>query len=372
MLLRSRTRRLGPFIALVALLLVAACSKAEPSTNAAEPTSTELAAAIQEHAGLISDFDQVRAILVARGGRTVYSEYFGTDADAYWGLQSVTKSIVSTLVGIARDEGLIVGLDATLAELLPEHVTVMSQAVRTTTLRQLLTMSGGFAAGLAATGPEFTSERHWVRAILAHPETPPGQAFVYSNGTSHLLAAIVEEATGMSVLAFARSRLFGPLGIDSTPAHQPTVTDNEALKALDEADFAWPVDPQGTSTGWFGLRLRPEDLLKIGQLFLGDGRWDGRQVVSTQWVADATTQQVEVDSTGLGYGYQWWTGDLDGETSYRAIGYGGELIVVVPSRDLVVVTATELRQADVTSRGIDTDVLLAIIEDAVVSQFGSD
>ena len=371
MLNLSRTRRLGLLVALVALLLVAACSQAAPRTQAAEPTSAELAAAIQEHAGLISQFDQVRAILVARGGRTVYTEYFGANADAYWGLQSVTKSIVSTLVGIALDEGLIDGLDATLAELLPDHVAVMSQAVRTTTLRQLLTMSAGFPAGSAATGPEFTHEKHWVRAILSHPESPPGQEFVYSNGTSHLLAAIVEQATGMSILAFARSRLFGPLGIASAPALQPVVTNIEALKALDEADFAWPVDPQGTGTGWFGLRLRPEDLLKIGQLFLDEGRWEGRQVISTQWVADATTQQVEVDSSGLGYGYQWWTEDLDGETSYQAIGYGGELIVVVPSRDLVVVTATELRQADVTSRGIDADVLLAIIEDAVVSQFGS-
>ena len=369
MLNLSRTRRLGLLVALVALLLVAACSEAEPSTQAAEPTSAELAAAIQEHAGLISEFDQVRAILVARGGRTVYTEHFGTDADAYWGLQSVTKSIVSTLVGIALDEGLIVGVDATLAELLPDDLGVMSRAVRTTTLRQLLTMSAGFPAGMAAT-PEFTHEKHWVRAILAHPESPPGQEFVYSNGTSHLLAAIVEEATGMSILDFARSRLFGPLGIESASALQPVVTSIEALKALDEADFAWPVDPQGTGTGWFGLRLRPEDLLKIGQLFLDEGRWEDRQVVSTQWVADATTQQVEVDS-GLGYGYQWWTGDLDGETSYQAIGYGGELIVVVPSRDLVVVTATELRQADLTSRGIDADVLLAIIEDAIVSQFGS-
>ena len=188
----------------------------------------------------------------------MYTEYFGADADAYWGLQSVTKSMVSTLVGIALDEG--AGSSTCSAggrrRASPDDVGVMSRAVRTTTLRQLLTMSAGFPAGLAATGPEFTHEKHWVRAILAHPESPPGQEFVYSNGTSHLLAAIVEEATGVSILDFARSRLFGPLGIESAPALQPVVTSIDALKALDEADFAWPVDPQGTGTGWFGLRLR--------------------------------------------------------------------------------------------------------------------
>ena len=366
----SRTRRLGLVVAL-GVLLLPACGGDESSTErTAEPTRAEMTSALQEHARIISAFDTVRAILVARGGETVLEEYYGTaDAESYWGLQSVTKSVVSTLVGIALDEGLIDGVDATLAELLPDHVEVMPPAVRSTTLHQLLTMTAGFPAELGPSDPKTALEIHWVRTILADPATPPGAGFVYSNGTSHLLAAIVEEATGESVLDFARSRRFDPLGIDSTPAFQAVPT-AESLKQLDEADFAWPVDPQGTNTGWFGLRLRPQDLLKIGQLFLDHGRWEGRQVVSREWVAEATKQQVEVDSSGEGYGYQWWTGELDGDRSYRAVGYGGELIVVVPTRELVVVAATEFRQGDVTSQGIAEEVLLAILEDAVISRFG--
>ena len=104
----------------------------DPSTKGrtTTPSSAELATAIEEHAELISDFDQVRAILVARGDEIVHEQYFGTDADAYWGIQSVTKSVVSTLVGIALDEGLIASVDDTLAELLPRHVDVMSPACR--------------------------------------------------------------------------------------------------------------------------------------------------------------------------------------------------------------------------------------------------
>ena len=355
---------------LVALtcLVTSTCSEAGTSTKqAATPSSAELAANIEEHAEIISDFDQVRAILVAKGDEIVHEQYFGTDADAYWGVQSVTKSVVSTLIGIALDEGLIASVDATLAELLPQHVDVMSPAVQATTLRQLLTMNAGFAGGLADTGPQ---GKHWVREILANPETPPGQGFVYSNGTSHLLAAIVEEATGTSALAYARSRLFGPLGIDTTPAFRRVLT-LESLMAMDEAGFAWPVDPQGTSTGWFGLRLRPRDMLKIGQLFLDHGRWEGQQIVSAgvggggdQPAGRGGLPQASATATSGGPATSTAT------PSYRALGYGGQLVVVVPSRDLVVVTATELRQADVTSRGIDENVILAIIEDAVVSRFG--
>ncbi len=175
-------------------------------------------------------------------------------------MQSVTKSVVSTLIGIAIGDGLIGGLDDTLAQLLPQDVDVMSPAVRATTLRQLLTMDAGFPPGGEALGPGFTTSTNWVREILANPERPPGQGFEYSNGNTHVLAAILEQATGMSALDYARDKLFGPLGIDTTPAWtHPALRDN--IEAYEDADFAWPTDPQGSNTGWSLLKLRPRDLI---------------------------------------------------------------------------------------------------------------
>jgi CubicO group peptidase (beta-lactamase class C family) len=107
-------------------------------------------------------------------------------------------------------------------------------------------------------------------------------------------------------------------------------------------------------------------MVKLGQLFLDGGQWEGKQIVPKEWVDEATTQQIEADN--VGYGYQWWTEDLDGDRSFQAVGDGGQTIVVVPSRDLVVSATTELRANDATSRGIDNGVLQAIIED-VVSHF---
>ena len=210
-----------------------------------------------------------------------------------------------------------------------------------------------------------------MREILTHPESPPGGDFLYSNGTSHLLAAILEEATGSSALAYARSRLFEPLGIDTHPALTVPPSDKlaESFAAYDRAGFAWPVDPQGVSTGWWGIKFRPRDMLKLGQVFLANGSWEGKQVVPADWIGEATTQQVPAEVLGDGYGYQWWTGTVDGDEAFRAMGYGGQLIEVVPDRHLVVVAATELRSDDINSRGIDQIVLQTIIEDAIVSRF---
>jgi CubicO group peptidase (beta-lactamase class C family) len=211
-----------------------------------------------------------------------------------------------------------------------------------------------------------------VHQILRNPESPPGGPFLYSNGTSHLLAAVLEEATGTSALDYARSRLFGPLGIDTRPAFRRAVTQERQAKdlaAYENAGFAWPVDPQGISTGWWGIKLRPRDMVKLGQLFLAGGRWGSQQVVPADWVDQATTQQVPAGDLGDGYGYQWWTATVDGDEAFRAMGYGGQLIEVIPARNLVVVAATEVRLDDATSHGIDPHVLVNIIEDAIVSQF---
>lgn len=250
----------------------------------------------------------------------------------------------------------------------------MTPAVARTTLRQLLTMTAGFPGGQETTGPTFVRSKDWVREILANPELPPGGRFLYSNGTSHLLSAILREATGTSVLSYARSRLFDPLGIDTRPALQKipnSLTAEEEVAVYERADFAWPVDPQGVSTGWWGIKLRPRDMIKLGQLFLAGGRWEGRQLVPAEWVDQATSKQVAADGLGEGYGYQWWIGTADGDQTFRAMGWGGQLIEVVPDRNLVVVTATEVRLDDATSHGIDLMVLASIVEDAIVAQFGA-
>ena len=362
---RRRRFRL-PVLLVVAGLVLLGCSGNGTSAGRAEPDVAAMRVDLRKFARDTLNFEEVRAVVVATSDEILLERYYGTGRDETWDLQSVTKSVVSTLVGIALDEGLITNLDAPLDQLLPRDAGAMSPAVARTTLRQLLTMQGGFPPGLEPTGPSFIGTQDWVRAILRSPAGPRGEEFVYSNGTAHLLAAVVEQASGMSVLDFARSRLFDPLGIDTRPALQSVVTRTE-IRDYEDAAFAWPRDPQGVHTGWTGLKLRPRDLVKIGRLVLADGIWDGVQLVSGAWLEQATSTQVEVDGLRQGYGYQWWTDEVGGDAVAEAIGYGGQLLVVVPDRDLVVVTTSEVSLDDMTRQGIQSDLLLAVVEEAVLA-----
>lgn len=367
-----KSARSGLVVCLLGLLVLQGCIGASHRSRASGPDQRQIAAALARYEDSVGDFDQVRAIVVAWHDQVVFQRYVESGPQTYWDVESVTKSVVSTLVGIALAEGRIKSLDQTVATLLPQHAADMSPAVAGTTLRQLLTMTGGFPSGTAAGGPAFSHAPDWVADILRHPASPPGDDFVYSNAGAHLVSAILQRATGMSALAYARSRLFGPLDIPTHPAMHG-VASLSRLGVWSSAGFAWPRDPQGVSTGWWGLKLRPLDLLELGELYLAKGRWHGRQVVPASWVEAATSAQVDASSSpvdaGEGYGYLWWTGHADGSWTYTAAGFGGQLIEVVPDRDLVVVTATEVRLDDPTSHGIDLDVLQTAVNDAIVSQF---
>lgn len=361
-------RRGLPHVALVILGFVTLLACTESPAARPLPSHAEIADGIAEFAPLIDDFDQVRAILVNADGDMVFEEYYGTSGEAYWNTQSVTKSVMSTLVGIAVGEGLIQSVDQTLGELLPDYASDMSPAVAATTLQQVLTMTAGFGNPMSPTTTDFTGSKDWVRSVLENPVSPPGADFAYSNGDAHVLSAVLQEATGMSVLAYARSRLFDPLGIDSRPAaHLPPKA--SSLAAYDKADFAWPADPQDLNLGWALLKLRPQDMVKLGLLYLDEGRWNDSQVVPADWVHDATTTQVPAQGSGDGYGYLWWTGEVDGDPVFRAVGSGGQLIEVVPNRHLVVVVATELRLADPTSLGVADSALISLVEDGIVATF---
>jgi CubicO group peptidase (beta-lactamase class C family) len=295
-------------------------------------------------------FRNRRALLITVDGRPVLERYWHSSATTTGSIYSVTKTVMGTLIGIALDEGKLRGLDATLAQLLPAYSRVMNRQVAAITLRQLLTMTSGLPPD---DDPYFervqVTGQDWVRGILAHGITgQPGQ-FQYSSAGSHLLSAILSQATGRSVLQYAREKLFDPLAISTRPAAEPVaLADN--IDAYERAGFAWITDPQGRHDGGGGLKLTARDMAKLGQLWLQDGRWHDRQLVPAEWIKAARAKHVPTGDNGAeAYGYQVWLGSSDGHDAVMARGSFGQLIQMVPDLGLVVAVLShrDLRRPDV-------------------------
>jgi CubicO group peptidase (beta-lactamase class C family) len=365
---RRAIRGLGVALVL-SLVPVAACSSdAEPDRDRhPEPDrATALIGAINEELSLDPDHDNLRAVLVHVDGKPVVEKYYDWPADTYWDVDAITRTVLSILVGIALSEGTITGLDETLAELLPDRKDQMLPAVGATTLRELLTMTGCFADTTPDRTPAFLVRRDPVGSMLEAAVRPAYDGFEFSNQGAHVLSAVLAEATGMSVLDYARSRLFDPLGIDTEPADEPVFSADPAVQEgyLSASGFAWPVDPSGLHIGSYLLKLRPADLAKIGQLFLDQGKWDGKQVVPASWVGRATAEQVPT-GYGAAFGFGWWVGEADSAPAYFSSGFGGQLIEVVPSRRLVVVVASEIEYDGNQGSGFSTTVLTFLVDHVI-------
>jgi CubicO group peptidase (beta-lactamase class C family) len=266
------------------------------------------------------------SLLIARGGHLVEEWYAeGTGPDTLHNVMSVTKSVLSLLVGIAIQTGDLEGIDASLGDLLPDFFTSSGDArKRAITIRDLLSMRSGLAwEEYGSSTVEMTASKNWVRHVLDVPlEHDPGERFNYSTGDTQLVSAMLGRATGMTALAFADLYLFGPLGIERR---------------------TWPADPQEVTVGGAELSLTPRDMAKIGYLVLNEGRWEGSAVVPAAWIAESIEQQALVVPPGarncpaIGYGYLWWLRPQGDFASAMAVGFGGQYIYVIPERDLVVV-----------------------------------
>ena len=241
--------------------------------------------------------------------------------DVKHNVYSCTKSIVSALIGVAIEEGLIGGVNEPILDLFPDRsVAYLDTDKRKMNLEHVLTMSAGLECrdsylynwrGLE----QMRDSEDWVQFVLDLPMAEePGSRFEYCNGASYLLSAIIQNATSMTALEYAQERLFGPLGI---------------------ADVEWPSSSEGITIGYSQLHLRPHDMAKIGYLYLNGGQWNGQQVVPAAWVETSTRERISADTLQDGYGYQWW---IDIAGTYMALGYGGQYILVVPEEDMVVVT----------------------------------
>ncbi len=263
---------------------------------------------------------RVHSVVVIRNGRVVLdARFYPFSSEWRHDIASVTKSFTSTLIGIAIDRGYIAGVDVPVLGFFPD-LTIANRVPRKErmTLEHLLTMRSGFAcdpSNSEATLTQMTSSADWVQFALDLPMADePGARYVYCSPNVHLLSAILQRATGMTTLEFAQQHLFRPLRI---------------------LDVEWFVDPQGVYRGWGDLHLKPLDMTKLGALYINQGRWLGRQIVSSQWVEEATTgagQPVPGLPADEGYSYLWYFApDL-----YYAAGAGGQRIHVYPDENLVV------------------------------------
>ena len=247
--------------------------------------------------------------------------YAGRDVHT---LQSVTKSVTATLIGIAIGRGEIAGVGQPLLSLLGDYdLSGVDPRLRDATLEDLLTMRLGIEWHETDRPPDSTNttfqlefQPDWVRFTLAQPmDAAPGEKWVYNSGGSHLMSAIIRNATGSYVTEYAEEHLFGPLGT---------------------RDYHWKRTPSGLPDTEGGLYLEAEQLAKIGYLYLNDGLWNGRRVLPEGWVEDATARHVErVNPAGWGYGYQWWRLDRDGVVVWAGLGFGGQFLVILPEFDLI-------------------------------------
>ena len=372
--MRTRAGRLAVSAVVCAALLVA-CSKSQPRATPSRPSTAAdpLPAAIADVMNSYTTTGNVRAIIVNVNGRTRFERYYSSSPAESRNIYSVTKSVTSTLVGIAISEGRL-RLNESLSQMLPRYAAEMKPSVARVTLRQLLTMTGGFpdTSNLDETG--LLTSPDWVRYILRHQDFAPGDAWRYSDYGAHLLAPILVQATGESVLAYARAKLFDPLGLVTQPGSQPPV-DEAHVPEYRQATFAWPVDPQGFQTTFTWLKFRPRDTATFGQLFLQEGQWNGRQVVPAAWVRQATTAQTGKAFPDIGgsapgsawnptnYGYFWWVEPSAGVSAYYALGFGGQLVEVVPSLHLVI--AVSSNADDVHGAAVGPDELQHLV-DAIV------
>jgi len=285
--------------------------------SSAHTYSNDLFASALQTAG---QMPRLHSLLISHQGELVLEEYFnGKTSRQTANVKSVSKSWISALVGIAIERGYIEGLDQPISEFYDDVLDDVSK--RSITVGNLLSMQAGLETTSFYNYGAWVLSDDWVRFALQQPlQSQPGTRLMYSTGNTHLLSAILTQATGRSTLQFAREELGQPLGFHLE---------------------AWPTDPSGIYFGGNNMEITPRQMLAFGEMYLNRGRANGRQVIPESWV-DTSFQPLAESrrESGRYYGYGWWIRDMAGVQTAYAWGYGGQFILVAEDLELVVITTS--------------------------------
>jgi len=293
-----------------------------------------------------SSINSLSSLLIQQKGQLLSATYYnGLSQGETTNLKSASKSIISLLAGIAIDKGYIESLDQTIEPYFKNYFAAHPDSVKESiTLKDLITMRTGLETTSFHNYGRWVTSDNWVRFALDQPmEGRLGGDMAYSTGTSHLLSVILTKATGMSTKAFAEKYLFEPMDIEVG---------------------GWDRDPQGYYMGGNNLALSPRDMLKIGQMILDDGIYQGQRVISSQWLQDSFRTYTRSNYNPYNYGYMWWKKPVGQYQVHFAWGYGGQYIFMIPALDAVVVITGSLRYAS-QSRSYRDPVFSLLREDII-------
>lgn len=252
---------------------------------------------ISEEASAIAS---LRSLIIQQHGVLLHEEYnTGRTATKDFNIKSASKSIIGLLTGIAVEEGFIPTIDEPISRYFDDYFEENPNPKKENiTIRNLLSMQAGLRSTSSGNYGAWVISNNWVEFALDQDFVSEIDGrMVYSTGTSHLLSVIITKATGMSTKAFAEKYLFEPLNIRVG---------------------GWDRDPQGFYMGGNNMALSPKDLLKIGQMLLDDGRWEGKQIIAPDWIKDSFKTYTYSNYNPYGYGYQWWNKETAGYTTFFA------------------------------------------------------
>ncbi|WP_438768002.1 serine hydrolase domain-containing protein [Kushneria sp. TE3] len=282
------------------------------------------AAALNQVAERAGALPRTHTLMVAIDGNTVIDRgYRSHRTDRTANIKSLSKTLISALVGAAIERGVIESVDQPIVELLsPDQIPADADPrIRDITVGQLLSMQAGLERTSGQHYGAWVASRDWVRNALSRPfVATPGGRMLYSTGNTHLLSAALTHTTGRSTLALMRDWLGTPLGISIPP---------------------WTRDPQGIYFGGNEMGLTPQALMVFGEMYRLNGRYNGRQVLSSDWIATSWQPRTHSFYNGSDYGYGWFRGEIENEPVYYGWGYGGQVLFVVPKLEMTMVLTSD-------------------------------
>lgn len=286
-----------------------------------------------------TNYPHVFTVSIQKSSEAVFSYYKNGHNPKVRATKSLTKSVLSTLYGIALYKGYLKSLDEKVILYFPEYQsTKLHKDIAKVSIAHLLSMTSGIDCSDRQAKGFFRSE-NWTKHYIERPVLhEPGSKFSYSSASSHLLSALLYKLTSLNVYDFAKVHLFAPLKITQSQ---------------------WSHDKQGYYHGGFGLDLAPTSITKVGQLYLDKGVVSGSRLLSEAYIAEVTSPQAkggfpENDQ----YGYHWWIGSTNTVDYFYGAGLGGQYLFVVPNHELVVTITSDAKRSHIENKKIFTDLIL--------------